>query len=112
MEPRAMNELFPNWKELGAPLDTPVKEDKMYWLFEKSAVPLPVIPLLHNNGNYIISLSNVCKWLGQQAESLGVEIYPGIAATEVLYNADGSVKGIATGDVGIGKDKKPRVLSY
>jgi len=108
MEPRAMDELFPNWKELGAPLNVPVTKEKTFFLTENRAIRLPTIPQQQNHGNYIISLSNVCKWMGQQAESLGVEIYPGISASEVLYNKDGSVKGIATGDVGIGKNGKPK----
>lgn len=85
-------------------------QDRVYYLLnEKNSVPVPVPPYLNNHGNYIASLGNVCRWLGKQAEELGVEIYPGIAATEVLYNEDGSVKGIATGDVGIGKDGNPKV---
>jgi len=108
LEPRAMNELFPNWKELGAPLNVTVKEDQFYFLTgeEKSfKLPNAFIPAPnHNDGNYIVSLGNVCRWLGEQAESLGVEIFPGFAASEILYNEDGSVKGIATGDMGIGMD--------
>ena len=104
IEPRALNELLPNWQELDAPLHTPVKEDRLLFLTEKRALRLPTPPSMHNTGNYIVSLGNVVRWLGQQAESLGVEIYPGFAATEVLYGEDGSVKGIATGDMGVGKD--------
>jgi electron-transferring-flavoprotein dehydrogenase len=104
MDPRALNELIPNWQELDAPLNTPVQEDRMLLLTEKYAIRLPTPPQMHNKGNYIVSLGNVVRWLGQQAEELGVEIYPGFAATEVLYNDDGSVKGIATGDMGVGKD--------
>jgi len=104
IEPRALEELFPNWQELDAPLHTPVQEDRLLFLTQRRAIRLPTPPQMHNTGNYIVSLGNVVRWLGQQAESLGVEIYPGFAATEVLYNADGSVKGIATGDMGIGKD--------
>jgi electron-transferring-flavoprotein dehydrogenase len=104
MDPRALNELIPNWQELDAPLNTPVQEDRMLFLTEKYAVRLPTPPQMHNKGNYIVSLGNVVRWLGQQAEALGVEIYPGFAASEVLYNGDGSVKGIATGDMGISKD--------
>jgi electron-transferring-flavoprotein dehydrogenase len=104
LEPRALNELFPDWKALGAPLNTPAGEDRFLFLTERRAIRLPTPPQMNNHGNYIISLGNLCRWLGQQAEGLGVEIYPGFAAAEVLYRADGSVKGVATGDLGIGKD--------
>ena len=104
LEPRALDELFPNWKELGAPLNTPAGEDRFLFLTEKKAFKLPTPPQMNNHGNYIISLGNLCRWLGQQAEGLGVEIYPGFAAAEVLYREDGSVKGVATGDLGIGKN--------
>ena len=105
-EPRALNELFPDWKEKGAPLHTEVKGDEIYVLksAEKSQkVPNFFVPkTMHNEGNYIISLGNLCRWLAEQAEALGVEIYPCFAASEVIYHEDGSVKGIATGDMGIG----------
>eukprot|EP00747_Dinoflagellata_sp_TGD_P156558 gnl/TRDRNA2_/TRDRNA2_177673_c0_seq8.p2 gnl/TRDRNA2_/TRDRNA2_177673_c0~~gnl/TRDRNA2_/TRDRNA2_177673_c0_seq8.p2 ORF type:complete len:547 (-),score=108.04 gnl/TRDRNA2_/TRDRNA2_177673_c0_seq8:46-1686(-) len=105
LEPRALNELFPNWKELGAPLNTPVTDDEIFYLTgaEKgSKVPNLFVPkTMHNEGNYVVSLGNVCRWLAEQAEGLGIEIFPGFAATEILYNEDGSVKGIATGDFGI-----------
>ena len=104
IEPRALNELFPNWQELDAPLRTPVREDRLLFLTESRAMRLPTPPQMHNTGNYIVSLGNVVRWLGQQAEALGVEIYPGFAATEILFNDDGSVRGIATGDMGVGKD--------
>ena len=104
LEPRALDELLPDWKALGAPLNTPAGEDRFLFLTEKRAIKLPTPPQMHNHGNYIISLGNLCRWLGQQAEGLGVEIYPGFAAAEVLYHDDGSVKGVATGDLGIGKD--------
>ena len=107
-EPTAINELFPDWKEKGAPLNTPVTGDEIFMLTsaEKGIkVPGPFAPkTMHNEGNYIVSLGNVCRWLGEQAEALGVEIFPGFAASEVLFNDDGSVKGIATGDMGIGLD--------
>lgn len=112
-EPRALNELFPNWKELGAPLNTEVGGDEIFYFTgaEKgSKVPNPFVPkTMHNEGNYIISLGNLCRWLAEQAEGLGIEVFPGFAATEVLYNEDGSVKGIATGDSGIDHngEKKP-----
>jgi len=104
LEPRALDELLPDWKALGAPLNTPAGEDRFLFLTEKRAIKLPTPPTMHNHGNFIISLGNLCRWLGQQAEGLGVEIYPGFAAAEVLYHDDGSVKGVATGDLGIGKD--------
>lgn len=112
MEPRAMNELFPNWKELGAPLNTAVTEDVVYFLTsDTKAVKTPhwAIPKpMHNNGNYIISLGNVCRWLAQQAENLGVELYPGFAASEILFHEDGRVKGIATGDMGVDHNGEPK----
>ena len=104
LEPRALNELFPDWKALGAPLITPAGEDRFLFLTETKSFRLPTPPQMNNHGNYIISLGNLCRWLGQQAEGLGVEIYPGFAAAEVLYHEDGSVKGVATGDLGIGRD--------
>jgi electron-transferring-flavoprotein dehydrogenase len=107
MEPRALNELFPDWKERGAPLHTPVTRDKFLWLQREHAYRMPTPPQMRNHGNYIISLGNVCRWLATQAEQLGVEIYPGFAAAEVLYDSAGSVAGVATGDMGIGKDGQP-----
>ncbi|NBR27932.1 MAG: electron transfer flavoprotein-ubiquinone oxidoreductase [Betaproteobacteria bacterium] len=110
MDPRAINELLPDWKEQGAPLNAPVSEDRFMILTEKSSYRIPTFMLpkcFQNHGNYVISLGNVVRWLGQQAEALGVEIFPGFAAAEVLFNDDGSVKGVATGDMGIGKDGKP-----
>jgi electron-transferring-flavoprotein dehydrogenase len=106
-EPHALDELIPDWKAKGAPLVTEAKGDNFYFLTESKAYKLPTPPQMHNHGNYIISLGNLCRWLGTQAEELGVEIYPGFAAAEVLYSADGSVKGVATGDMGIGKDGEP-----
>ncbi|MCG3170343.1 MAG: Electron transfer flavoprotein-ubiquinone oxidoreductase [Pseudomonadales bacterium] len=104
-EPTALNELFPDWKEQGAPLNTPVQGDEIYVLRDEQKsvrVPGALIPkTMHNEGNYIISLGNLCRWLGQQAENLGVEIYPGFAAAEVLFHDDGRVKGVATGDAGV-----------
>jgi electron-transferring-flavoprotein dehydrogenase len=105
LEPRALNELFPNWEELGAPVKTKVKGDKFFfYLSQKRAIKLPnfMIPKpTHNEGNYIVSMANVCRWLAEQAEGLGVEVYAGFAAAEILYHEDGRVKGIATGDMGI-----------
>ena len=104
-EPSALNELFPDWKEKAAPLNTPVTGDDVYYLpsAEKSFrfpglfVPRP----MHNDGNYIISLGNLCRWLAEQGMELGAEVFPGFAAAEILYHEDGSVKGVATGDMGV-----------
>ncbi|MBC3808060.1 electron transfer flavoprotein-ubiquinone oxidoreductase [Undibacterium seohonense] len=107
MDPIALTELFPNWKELGAPLNTPVTEDRIYVLTENSAFKTPnwLVPkCFHNEGNYIVSLANVTRWLAQQAEALGVEVFPGFAAAEVLFNEDGSVKGVATGNMGVNRE--------
>jgi electron-transferring-flavoprotein dehydrogenase len=107
MEPRAMNELFPDWRERGAPLNTPVVQEKMLILTEPNAIRVPNLAFpkeFDNHGNYIVSLGNVCRWLGEQAEGMGVEIFPGFAASEVLYDDEGRVKGIATGDMGIAED--------
>ena len=104
LEPHALAELFPDYKERGAPLNTAAGEDRFLFLTEGGSFKLPTPPQMSNHGNYIISLGNLCRWLGEQAEALGVEIYPGFAAAEVLYHEDGSVKGVATGDMGIGKD--------
>jgi electron-transferring-flavoprotein dehydrogenase len=106
LEPRALNELIPDWKEKGAPLDTPAREDRFLFLTETRSFKLPTPPQMHNEGNYIVSLGNVVRWLGQQAEALGVEIYPGFAASELLEE-DGCIVGIATGDMGVGKDGEP-----
>ncbi|MBU9468173.1 electron transfer flavoprotein-ubiquinone oxidoreductase [Burkholderia multivorans] len=110
MDPRALTELFPDWKERDAPLNVEVTEDRFLFLSEKSAVQTPNWALpdnFKNHGNYVISLGNVTRWLGQQAEALGVEIFPGFPAAEILYNDDGSVKGVATGNMGVGKDGEP-----
>lgn len=104
IEPRALNELFPNWKELGAPLNTEAGEDRFYFLTENRSFRLPTPPQMHNKGNYIASLGNLCRWLAEQAEALEVEIYPGFAAAEVLYDENGNVKGVATGDMGLLED--------
>ncbi|HCN88862.1 MAG TPA: electron transfer flavoprotein-ubiquinone oxidoreductase, partial [Oxalobacteraceae bacterium] len=110
MDPVAMTELFPNWKELGAPLKTAVSEDRFLFLTETKAYQTPNWMLPHcfqNHGNYVISLANVVRWLGQQAEALGVEIFPGFPASEILYNDDGSVKGVATGNMGVDRHGQP-----
>ncbi len=106
-EPHALAELFPDWKEREAPLETPAREDRFLFLTEKGAFRLPTPPQMHNSGNYIISLGNLCRWLAAQAEELGVEIFAGFAAAEVLYHDDGRVKGVATGDMGVGRDGQP-----
>jgi electron-transferring-flavoprotein dehydrogenase len=106
LEPTALNELFPDWKERGAPLNAPVSEDRIYYLTgAKTGIKVPMLfapKTMHNPGNYVVSLGNVCRWLAEQAEALGVEIFPGFPAADILYNGDGSVKGIATGDMGVG----------
>ncbi|MEC8727684.1 MAG: electron transfer flavoprotein-ubiquinone oxidoreductase [Candidatus Puniceispirillales bacterium] len=107
LEPRALNELIPDWAEKGAPLDTPVKNDRFMYLTKTGAFRLPTPPQMNNHGNYIISLGNFCRWLGEQAEAMGVEIYPGFPAAEVLYDDEGRVRGIATGDMGRDKDGEP-----
>ena len=106
-EPHALDELIPDWRDKGAPLNTPAKEDRFLFLTETKAFRLPTPPQMHNTGNFIISLGNLGRWLGQQAEELGVEIYAGFAGAEVLYDDKGAVKGVATGDMGIGKDGQP-----
>lgn len=111
-EPRALNELFPDWKSLGAPLNTPVTRDDIYVLKNaESAQKIPdffVPKTMHNEGNYIISLGNLCRWLAQQAENLGVEIYPGFAAQEALIDENGVVRGIITGDLGVDREGHPK----
>ncbi len=107
VDPIGLNELIPDWKEKGAPLNTPVTDDRFMILTEANHIPVPnfmLPPLMNNHGNYIVSLGNVCRWLASQAEELGVEIFPGFAAAEVLYGDKGEVVGVATGDMGIGRD--------
>jgi electron-transferring-flavoprotein dehydrogenase len=103
VEPRALEELLPDWRNLGAPLDTPAVEDRFLYLTETKSYRLPTPPPMHNAGNYIVSLGDVVRWLGRQAEALGVEIYPGFAAAELLYDGAGRVRGMATGDMGVTK---------
>ncbi len=107
IDPVALNELIPDWEEKGAPLHAPVTENHHWMMSEGGHVDFPhflLPPLMSNDGNYIVSLGNVCRWLAEQAEALGVEVYPGFAVAEVLYNEDGSVKGVATGDMGVARD--------
>ena len=110
MDPQALTELFPDWQERGAPLHQPVTDDAYVFLGKQSSLRVPNMflpPFAQNHGNYIVRLGDVTKWLAEQAEALGVEIFPGFAAAEVLYNDDGSVKGVATGNLGLGKDGEP-----
>ena len=110
MDPKALTELFPNWKELGAPLDTEVTQDQFLFLTAKNSYRVPnwMLPqCFKNEGNYIVSLANVTRWLGQQAENLGVEIFPGFPAAEILYNEQGAVSGVITGSMGLDKDGQP-----
>jgi len=110
MDPQALTELLPDWKNQGAPLDTPVTEDEFLFLTENGSRKTPewLLPdCFKNHGNYVISLGNFTRWLGEQAEALGVEIFPGFAAAEVLYDDKGAVRGVATGDMGIGRDGQP-----
>jgi electron-transferring-flavoprotein dehydrogenase len=110
MDPRALTELFPNWKELGAPLNQPVSSDDVLFLSESGQTRTPdwLVPRnFHNDGCYVVSLSNLTKWLAQQAEAAGVEVFAGFAAAEVLYDEQGRVKGVATGNLGVGKDGEP-----
>jgi len=110
MDPRAINELLPDWKAQGAPLTVAVSEDRFLFLTEKKSFRAPnwMLPAcFQNHGNYVISLANVVRWLGTQAEALGVEIFPGFAAAEVLFDDNGAVKGVATGNMGVGRDGQP-----
>ena len=110
MDPRSLNELIPDWQQRNAPLNAPVSEDRFLFLTEGASYQVPDFMLpacFRNHGNYVVSLGNVCRWLAQQAEGLGVEIFPGFAAAAVLYREDGAVRGVATGDMGIGRDGKP-----
>lgn len=112
IQPSAINELFPDWldeaNENRFEHATPVVGDKMRFLTKSMAIPLPTPPQMHNHGNYIVSLNQFTKWLGERAEEVGVEVYPGFAASEVIYSSDGSVKGVATNDLGMGRDGKPK----
>jgi electron-transferring-flavoprotein dehydrogenase len=110
MDPRALTELVPDWQQKNAPLNAPVSEDRFLFLTERGSFQVPGFMLpgcFRNHGNYVVSLGNVCRWLAQQAEPLSVEIFPGFAAAEVLYGENGAVRGVATGDMGIGKDGQP-----
>ena len=107
IDPVGLDALLPNWRGEDTPIKTEVSDDRFYWLSASRAVRVPNLmlpPLMSNHGNYVVSLGNVCRWLATKAEALGVEIYPGFAATEVLFDANGAVAGVATGDMGVGKD--------
>jgi electron-transferring-flavoprotein dehydrogenase len=110
LDPSSLNELIPNWKDLDAPINVSVKEDNFFVLTKNRSFRIPnflLPPLMNNHGNYAISLGNLCRWLATQAESLGVEIYPGFAASDIIYDENGVVRGVITGDMGVGKDGKP-----
>jgi electron-transferring-flavoprotein dehydrogenase len=110
IDPKALNELIPDWKERGAPLETPVTKDRFLILGEAGEMDISLLPMpgfMHNHGNYIASLANLCRWLGQEAEGLGVEVYPGMAVSDLVWNPDGSVRGVVAGVFGIGRDGKP-----
>ena len=111
IDPIGINSLMPDWEKLGAPIETKVTDDRFLYLGPAGSLRLPnfaMPPLMNNHGNYIVSLGAVCKWLSEQAEAMGLQIFPGFAGAEVLYNPDGSVAGVATGDMGIGKDGKAK----
>jgi electron-transferring-flavoprotein dehydrogenase len=113
LDPSGLDALMPDWKEKGAPLNVPVKDDNFYMLGEGGQVRIPnfpMPPLMNNHGNYIVSLGNMCRWLAGRAEALGVEIYPGFAAAELIYDDDGALKGVATGDMGVGRDGEPTAM--
>ena len=104
LETRALDELIPDWRDRDAPIKIEAAEDLFLFLTETKSYKLPTPPAMHNKGNYVVSIGEVARWMAAQAEALGVEIYPGFAASEVLFHEDGSVKGVATGDMGIGRD--------
>ncbi|MBN9022803.1 MAG: NAD(P)/FAD-dependent oxidoreductase, partial [Rhizobiales bacterium] len=111
IDPVGIDRLLPGWREMGAPIAQPVTDDRFLWLGPAGSVRLPNVlmpPLMSNHGNYIVSLGDLCRWLGQQAEALGVEVFPGFAAVETLHDERGAVTGVATGDMGIGRDGAPK----
>src|SRR5512147_1260879 len=111
IDPVGLDKLLPDWRSEDTPIKTKVTDDRFYWLTAKGALRLPnfmMPPLMSNHGNFIVSLGNVCRWLATKAEALGVEIYPGFAATEALYDGNGAVAGVATGDMGVGKNGEPK----
>src|SRR5438105_5615245 len=111
IDPSGVDKLLPEWRSNETPLKTQVRRDSFYWLGKRSALRLPnalMPPLMNNHGCYVVSLGNVCRWLAQKAEALGVEVYPGFPASELLFDLHGVVSGVATGDMGIGKDGDPK----
>lgn len=110
-QPTALNELIPDWKEKNCPLTVPVKKDKLMFLFKNFGLSIPsfVMPPMNNHGNYVTSLGNLCRWLATQAEDLGVEIFPGFPASEILYDGD-KVIGVRTGDMGVSLDGAPKMI--
>lgn len=108
IQTNALEELFPDWRDNPPEPLTPAKTDRMRFLTKKMSIPIPGPPQMHNKGNYILSLNNFTKWLAERAEELGVEVYPGFGGSEVLYTKDGSVKGVATNDLGVSKSGKPK----
>ncbi|GBE43650.1 electron transfer flavoprotein-ubiquinone oxidoreductase [bacterium BMS3Bbin10] len=111
LDPVGLDALIPDWRERGAPVDTPVSADKFLYLTSGKAIRLPnfpMPPLMSNHGSYVVSLGNLCRWLAEQAEALGVEVYPGFAASEILYDGEGAVRGVATGDMGVARDGTPK----
>jgi electron-transferring-flavoprotein dehydrogenase len=111
IDPVGLDKLIPDWREQGAPVDTPVTTDKFLYLTPSKSFSLPNLlmpPLMSNHGNFVVSLGNLCRWLGEQAEALGVEVYPGFAASEILYDDKGAVRGVATGDMGVAEDGSPK----
>jgi electron-transferring-flavoprotein dehydrogenase len=111
IDPVGLDRLLPDWRSEDAPIKTAVSDDRFYYLSASGALRLPnfmMPPLMGNHGNYIVSLGNVCRWLARKAEALGIEIYPGFAATEILYDSNGAVAGVATGDMGVGKNGEPK----
>jgi electron-transferring-flavoprotein dehydrogenase len=107
IDPVALDKLLPDWREQGSPLETEVSEDRFYYLSKTGGIPLPALfmpPLMSNHGCYIGSLGSLCRWLGEQAEALGVEIYPGISVTEAMFGPNGEVEGVITGDMGVARD--------
>src|SRR6185295_5642302 len=111
IDPIGLDRLLPEWRSADTPIKTPVTDDRFYWLGPAGGMRVPnflLPPLMSNHGNYVVSLGNVCRWLAGKAEALGVEIYPGFAASEVLYDDNGAVAGVATGDMGVGKNGEPK----
>src|SRR6266516_7143552 len=111
IDPIGLDRLLPEWRTEDTPIKTPVTDDRFYWLGPAGSLRVPNVlmpPLMSNHGNFIVSLGNVCRWLATKAQAAGVEIYPGFAAAEVLFGENGEVAGVATGDMGVGKDGKPK----